>query len=111
MFTFDLQRFVAITAGDVMTAVPASVAQAGSMTIQPAAGDEWEINNIYSGEGIKVEVYRTDGTHPIKILTTDEGVLNTVIRVTNTNYITVKNVSGKAAYMSYDAQATKAAAA
>ena len=87
--------------------VPTSVANNASLTLQPAVGAEWLIKNLYYGGA--VEIYRTDGTNSIKI--DSDGVaggrFSASFLLTNASYMTIKNVSGVAAYISYDGLVTK----
>lgn len=90
-----------MAAGDTVVAF-ASVANDASQTIQPGAGIEWLISNLYFGQA--AEVYRTNGSNPILVYTaTANTYLNINSRLTNGQYLTVKNKSGGAsAYFGYD---------
>ena len=91
--------------GSVITDMQ-SVADDAYLTIQPASGNEWIINNIYYSGA--VEIYRYDGTNSI-LFDSDEtagGLLSCNFRCTNAYYIRVKNVSGDAAILGYDGIAT-----
>ncbi len=76
--------------GDVVSDISASVAAASYATIQPAGTVEWCINNIYHEDAVSFEFY--DGTNSI-IFDTDTaaGVLRGPFRVTNANYLRVRN--------------------
>ena len=75
--------------------------------MQPAVGAEWLIKNLYYGGA--VEIYRTDGTNSIKIDSDGAagGRFSASFLLTNASYMTIKNVSGVAAYISYDGLVTK----
>ena len=92
---------------DIVTIVPTAVANNASLTVQPGAGAEWLIKNLYYGGA--VEIYRTDGTNSIKI--DSDGVaggrFSASFLLTSASYMTIKNVSGVAAYISYDGLVTK----
>ena len=82
-----------MTVGDTVVGLSASVADDGYMDIQPGSGIEWSIHNIFWADA--VEIYWYDGTNTIKF-DSDGGNgarLNTVLEVTNSKYIRVKNVS------------------
>ncbi len=90
-----------MAAGDVVTDLQ-SVADDAYLTIQPASGNEWIINNIYYSGA--VEIYRYDGTNSILFYSdsTAGGLIYCNFRCTNGDYIRVKNVSGDAAILGYD---------
>jgi hypothetical protein len=80
-----------------------------SLTIQPAGTVEAVVHNIYVPAGSAWELYRTDGTNPIKIDSDAvTGRYNLQIHVTNTQYLTLKNVSGSTIYMAVDGMITHA---
>jgi len=92
--------------GDVVTA-HSSVNAAASLTIQPGAGAEWVIHNLYYGA--EMELYRTDGVNAVKI-DSDSSLgcrLGAVFHLTNSIYLQLKNVSAGAAYFGYDGIVTK----
>lgn len=79
-----------------------------SLTIQPSAGVEVVIHNIYVPEGSAWELYRTDGSNPIKIdHDAAVGRYNLQLHATNSQYYTLKNVSGATIYMGVDGMVTK----
>jgi len=92
--------------GDVVTG-HSSVAASASLTIQPGTGIEWVIHNLYYGAAM--ELYRTDGANTIKIDSdTSLGCrMGTVFHLTNSIYLTLKNVSAGTAYFGYDGIVTK----
>ena len=92
---------------DIVTVAPTSIANNASLTLQPGTGAEWLIKTLYYGGA--VEIYRTDGTNSIKI--DSDGVaggrFSASFLLTSASYMTIKNVSGVAAYISYDGLVTK----
>jgi len=90
-----------MAAGSVVTNLE-SVADDAYLTIQPAASNEWCINNLYYAGA--VEIYRYDGTNSILIdsPTAAGALLGCNLRCTNGDYVRVKNVSGDAAILGYD---------
>lgn len=96
-----------MAAGDVFSGGPTSVAAAGFLTIQPAAGVEAVITNIYH-DG-PVELYFSDGTTDLKFdFDTAYGVFrNLGVQVTNSRYLKVKNTDTVARNIAYDGIQTK----
>ena len=92
---------------DIVTVAPTSVANNASLAIQPGAGAEWLIKNLYYGGA--VEIYRTDGTNSIKIDSDGAtgGRFSASFLLTSASYMTIKNVSGAAIYICYDGLVTK----
>ena len=68
-----------------------SVAASGSLDIQPGAGVEWMIFNIFAAGG--VEIYWTDGTNEIQVDSSSgaKSWLNFKFPVTNTLWLRIKN--------------------
>jgi hypothetical protein len=97
-----------MAAGDVV-ADTASVANGNYMDIQPGAGAEWVIHNLYWADD--TELYKYDGSNTIKFASnTGEGALiNVFIHVTNGDYLRIKNTSGDSAICGYDGVITKSA--
>jgi hypothetical protein len=95
-----------MAAGDIKSAKQ-SVADDGLLDIQPASGEEWVIHNIYYAGA--VELYVKDGTSSFKFdADASYGAkLCMAYHCTNTQYISVKNVSGGAALIAYDGIQTK----
>lgn len=93
--------------GDTVTVVPTSVSAAASLTIQPASGVEWIIHNLYVPSTATIELYRTDGTNPILVDSNAGGYLGYFFHLTNANYMTIKNTTAGAIYMSYDGIVSK----
>ena len=93
---------------DVYSGYSNNLANNGTVDIQPAGTVEAVIHNIYFGGD--VEIYLNDGTNTVKI---DEQKGDGVIawlsyHVTNSIFITIKNVSGVAADFGYDGIITHA---
>lgn len=84
-----------------------SVANAAYLTIQPSGVIAWRLLAIYAGGN--VEIYRTDGTNEVLVDTLTGGGMwsNFENLLTNGYYFRVKNVSGVAIYIGYDAVITK----
>lgn len=93
--------------GDVYSGISTSVADDGVLTIQPSAGREASIHNIYVPETAEIVVIITDGTNAISTITNIGCLYSTQFHVTNTFYITVQNVSGGAINMGFDGIYTK----
>lgn len=93
--------------GDVFAAGPTSVAAAGFLDIQPGAGVEAVINNIYHEDSVSLQFF--DGTNGI----TFDSVLgaavyaNFMFHVTNARRIRVKNDAAAAKFVGYDGIQTK----
>lgn len=79
------------------------------LDVQPGAGAEWVIHNIYYAGA--AELYKYDGSNTILFDTTTAGGahLNVQIHVNNTDYLRIRNVSGGAAIVGYDGIITKSA--
>jgi len=94
--------------GDVVANI-VSVAAGGSIVIQPAAGVEWLITNIYIPDGnTSLELYKTDGTTDIKILSLNGSLLNYNFYLTNTYYLKIVNTDTANAYsVGYDGVQTR----
>ena len=87
--------------GDVFSGL-ASIAAAAYLDIQPAAGVEVVIHNIYHDGDIQLEFY--DGTNSL-IFDTDAGTgiyAKYAFHVTNTRRIRVKNTAATAQLIGYD---------
>jgi len=91
--------------GDVVSNLQ-SVSASAYLTIQPSAGVEWVIHNIYHESDI--EVYFTNGTNEVKVDSeSGNGDLQGVWHVTNSYYLKVKNVDTAAKLIGYDGVVTK----
>ena len=93
--------------GDVFSACGSDVADDGYKDIQPAAGHEAAIHNIYYEDDI--ELYWYDGTDEVFFdACTGQGVYPCYgSHVTNSIYIRVKNVGGESHSIGYDGVYTK----
>lgn len=93
--------------GDVVSGLSASVANNGTVNIQPASGVEWVIHNVYYSGA--VELYTVNGANIIKFDsdTTFGARLGAVFHLNNTQYLQIKNVSGGAINIAYDGVQTK----
>ena len=96
-----------MAAGDAYIVAPATVTDTNHMDLQPSAGVEVVVHNIYLPEGTKCELYYYDGADTIKHLTTYTSLYNTQFHCTNGSYIRVKNVSGSSAILAADGMTTK----
>lgn len=87
--------------GDVYSGIQ-SVAAGDFLTIQPPAGTEVVITNIYY-EG-PVEVYFTDGTNSIKVDSdlTGGSMQGRCFHITNALYLKVKNTDTAAKFIGFD---------
>ena len=92
--------------GDVFSGL-SSIAAAGYLDIQPAAGVEVVIHNIYHESDVQIEFY--DGTNSL-IFDTDTGAgiyAKYAFHVTNAIRIRVKNTNAAAKLIGYDGIVTK----
>ena len=96
-----------MAAGDVFSGGPTSVAAGAYLDIQPGAGVEAVITNIFYGGA--VEIYYYDGAQQILAFSdvSAGAVLNSSFHVVNARRIRVKNVTGAAIYIGYDGVQTK----
>lgn len=98
-----------MAAGDAYVKAPTSTATASFLDLQPGAGVEVVIHDIYVAAGSAYEVYYSDGTNNILYLSMPAGggALNLQAHCTNTTYVRVKNVSGATIYMAASGMVTK----
>ena len=92
--------------GDVVSA-QSSIAAAGFLDIQPGAGVEWVIHNIY--HEAEVEISQYDGTNSI-VFDEDTGAgvyARYAFHCTNGLRIRVKNTNAAAKRIGYDGIVTK----
>jgi len=92
--------------GDVFSGL-SSIAAAGYLDIQPVAGVEVVIHNIYHESDVQIEFY--DGTNSL-IFDTDTGAgiyAKYAFHVTNAIRIRVKNTNAAAKLIGYDGIVTK----
>lgn len=90
-----------MTVGQAVTAVT-STADDASLLIQPTSGVEWIIHNIAAPDDAEIEIYFTDGTNDILVLSNIGGYIDGHFHVTNSKYYKIKNVSGGTIYLGYD---------
>jgi hypothetical protein len=84
-----------------------SIADGARLTIQPAAGVEWIIHNLYYGGACSIHRV-TSGTDLTFDSDADAGArLSYVWHVTNAVYLELENTSGGSSVMGYDGVVTK----
>lgn len=95
-----------MVSGDAITGI-SSITAGASLTIRPGSNIEWCIHNIFCGESC--EIYFTDGNLLVKFDTNsaNSGWKNQVFFLTNSYYITVKNISAVTATYGYTGVVTK----
>lgn len=88
-----------------------SLASDGTLDIQPAVGAEYLIHTIFSGQGKALEVYVAGAGSPTLYALVDSlsggSAHSLTLRVTNSTYLRLKNVSGGTAYVGYMGVVTK----
>lgn len=95
-----------MAAGDVVSGL-SSISAASYLDIQPGAGVEWVIHNIYHEDMVELEFY--DGTNSL-IFDADTGLGVWAwyeFHCTNTRRLRVKNTSTAAKLIGYDGVVTK----
>jgi hypothetical protein len=91
-----------MTQGD-MIAGHETVLAGQSILISPSGGTtEWAIHNIYIPLGATCELYRTDGTTPIKLMNASTSLLSYNYHCNISDYITVKNTGATSITVAYD---------
>ena len=93
--------------GDAVITIE-TVANGASITIQPTGTVEYVIHNIYVPTTADIEMYRGDGTLTILSDANTGSLYNFFFHASNTQYITIKNVSGASIEIGYDGTVTKA---
>ena len=92
--------------GDVVASV-SSVAAAAVKTVQPGAGIEWVVHNIY--HEAEVELYVVEGA--TELLFDDAATKGSwsayFFHLTNTHYLKVKNTNAGAKLIGYDGIVSK----
>jgi hypothetical protein len=98
-----------MAAGDAYIKAPTSTASGSFLDLQPGAGVEVVIHDIYVATGSAYEVYYSDATNNILYLSMPAGggALNLQAHCTNSYYVRVKNVSGSTIYMAASGMTTK----
>lgn len=98
--------------GDVVNNIT-SVAASGTLDIQPGAGAEWVIHNIYVDSAVTagVDIQYYDGANVLTWMSAVNGPLllsNMAMHVTNSIRLRVKNLDGGSARLiGYDGVVTK----
>ena len=99
-----------MAAGDAVVA-HSSIEDDAYLAVQPGAGVEWSITNIFYPDAVTLEWY--DGTNSIVFETTDAGVAGVFAKFafpcTNAKYLRVRNISGDTDYLGYSGWVTKEA--
>jgi hypothetical protein len=92
-----------MASGDAVNAL-ASVAASGTLNIQPGAGNEWIVHNIFLPEGSTsgVEVYAVTGAVECLLKTVTDPLLTFNFHVTNTYFLKLKNLAGVNVVLGYD---------
>jgi hypothetical protein len=95
-----------MAAGDIFASTPTTIGNNATWDIKTTGSAEAIVNNIYTDMG-SCELYKYDG---ITLSKSDiaSGWLNYKFRVSATNYIQIKNVSGGNLDLSHDGIYTKA---
>jgi hypothetical protein len=96
-----------MAAGDAYQLAPATVTDTSYMTLQPSAGVEVVIHNIYAPDGSAFSIHIYDGTDDINIGSFVTSALNLQLHATNSSYVRVQNNSGASIIMSADGMTTK----
>lgn len=98
-----------MAAGDVFQEGPTSVASAGTLDIQPGAGVEWVIHNVYVPEGVSVDFQYYDGTNTITFDSddVDGSRFNLNWHVTNGTRVRILNNDAGAQFLAADGIVTK----
>ena len=93
--------------GDVKSDLQTLVA-GGTFDIRPGMGEEWSVQNIYFNPGT-VELYKTNGTLQLKFDGDSNfgGRLGTIFRLTNTQWLQIKNTGSASILVGYDGVQTK----
>jgi hypothetical protein len=91
--------------GDTVAANNAT-SGSGTFTIQPSAGVEWDIHNLYVSGACNV--IKFDGSTSVTIYSlTTGGTIPCTIHVTNTVYLKITDTSSSTNDMGYDGVQTK----
>jgi len=86
-----------------------SIATTALLTVQPPAGEEWVIHNIYHASD--VTLIKTDGAYAIEFDSEPGAGLYAkyAFHLTNTDYLTVRNDDAETMDIAFDGVVTKAA--
>jgi hypothetical protein len=98
-----------MAAGDAYVLTPTSVADTAFLALQPGAGVEIVIHNVYVPANKAVEFYWYNGTDSTLFDSSaaDGTRYGMQWHCTNTIYVRVKNVSGGAIFIGADGMTTK----
>lgn len=93
-----------MASGDAVGAIE-SVADDGVLTIQPSAGIEWIVHNLFvpddtAADGVQVHV--VDATGSILLDTITSSMMSINLHLSNTQYVTMTNKSGGTTLLGYD---------
>ncbi|MGQ9530158.1 MAG: hypothetical protein ACUVQW_00705 [Candidatus Bathycorpusculaceae bacterium] len=92
--------------GDVVSAI-ASVAAGAYLDIQPSAGTEWVIHNIYHEHDVQLEFYNGTNALPFDTEAGAGVYAKYAFHVTNSIRIRVKNTNTSARLIGFDGVQTK----
>ena len=95
-----------MTVGDQAASIE-TVADEASMTIQPSGTAEYVIHNIYVPVNADIELYKTNGTLTVLADSNIGSLFNFFFHASNTQYVTIKNISGISIEIAYDGTVTK----
>lgn len=99
-----------MAAGDVFSLIPTSVAAGATYDVQPSAGVEAVIHNLYWPQSTNsIQLYWKDGTNTILFdsETVAGGRFNAHYHVTNAKWLGIKNTTAGAVLVAYDGVQTK----
>ena len=98
-----------MAAGDVFQEGPTSISTGARLDIQPAAGEEWVIHNVYVPEGTAVDFEYFDGTNTITFDSdsVDGSRFNLNWHATTGTRVRVQNNTTSAAFFAADGIKTK----
>lgn len=96
-----------MAAGDAIDGVSASVAASGNCVIQPGAGVEWCVHNVFCGQNC--DVYFVNGSVEIKFdsMTAPGAWIGQTFFLTNSYYLKIVNTSASAGYYGWTGVQTK----
>lgn len=92
--------------GDVKSGMT-NIAQGGSYTIQPPAGEEWVIHNIYYQQGVAFRVVSGAGVLLFDSDTSAGARLGVCFHLTNSQYMVILNSYAGTNLVAYDGIQTK----
>lgn len=80
-----------------IVSLTADVATGNYQAIQPGAGVEWVVHNVFAPNGVQFELYWYNGTDSVLIGVYSSSLLGYPLSVTNDVYLRIKNTSGATA--------------